>query len=130
MVGLGVLVLGSDHASIHGGIAVPHDVGYLVDGLVLHPGDTYLVPPTSPHTLLVPVSGPWVEIGEAIDFIQAVAPRQTIQIHDVMLSDVGRSSTKMFLGDLEIWHDRKRRHSQLGWLTPLEFEANRITTVA
>lgn len=31
---------------------------------------------------------------------------------------------------LEIWHNRKRRHSQLGWLTPLEFERNRIITVA
>jgi len=31
---------------------------------------------------------------------------------------------------LEIWHTRKRRHSQLGWLTPIEFERNRIITVA
>jgi transposase InsO family protein len=31
---------------------------------------------------------------------------------------------------LEIWHNRKRRHSQLGWLTPVEFERNRILTVA
>jgi transposase InsO family protein len=31
---------------------------------------------------------------------------------------------------LEIWHNRKRRHSQLAWLTPIEFERNRITTVA
>ncbi len=31
---------------------------------------------------------------------------------------------------LEIWHNRKRRHSQLGWLSPLEFERNRIITVA
>lgn len=31
---------------------------------------------------------------------------------------------------LEIWHNRKRRHSQLGWLTPIEFENNRIITVA
>ncbi len=31
---------------------------------------------------------------------------------------------------LEIWHNRRRRHSQLGWLTPLEFERNRIITVA
>ena len=31
---------------------------------------------------------------------------------------------------LEIWHNRKRRHSQLGWLTPIEFERNRIITVA
>ena len=31
---------------------------------------------------------------------------------------------------LEIWHNRNRRHSQLGWLTPIEFERNRIITVA
>jgi len=31
---------------------------------------------------------------------------------------------------LEIWHNRKRRHSQLRWLTPIEFERNRIITVA
>ncbi|MGW4489832.1 IS3 family transposase [Amycolatopsis sp. NPDC004368] len=23
---------------------------------------------------------------------------------------------------LEIWHNRHRRHSRLGWLTPIEFE--------
>lgn len=31
---------------------------------------------------------------------------------------------------LEIWHNRKRRHSQLGWLTPIEFERNCIITEA
>jgi putative transposase len=31
---------------------------------------------------------------------------------------------------LEIWHNRKHRHSQLGWLSPIEFERNRIITVA
>lgn len=31
---------------------------------------------------------------------------------------------------LEIWHNRKRRHSQLGMLSPVEFERNRIITVA
>lgn len=31
---------------------------------------------------------------------------------------------------MEIWHNRKRRHSQLGWLSPIEFERNRIITVA
>ena len=29
---------------------------------------------------------------------------------------------------LEIWHNRRRRHSQLGWLSPIEFERNRIIT--
>ncbi len=38
-------------------------------------------------------------------------------------------STAMF-EYLEIWHNRQRRHSQLGWMTPIEFERNRIITVA
>jgi putative transposase len=31
---------------------------------------------------------------------------------------------------LEIWHNRKHCHSRLGWLTPIQFERNRIITVA
>lgn len=31
---------------------------------------------------------------------------------------------------LEIWHNRQRRHSALGWLTPLEFEARATPTLA
>lgn len=31
---------------------------------------------------------------------------------------------------LEIWHNRRRRHSQLGWLTPIEFEGISTITVA
>jgi putative transposase len=53
----------------------------------------------------------------------------------VELLDRKRWNTRLELANaifeyLEIWHNRKRRHSQLGWLTPLEFERNRITTVA
>lgn len=94
-----VQVFGGPHAEIHDGITVPHNVGYLVGGKVFHPGDSYLVPDVDVDTLLVPTSGPWVKVGEAIDYIEAVRPRQTVQIHDVMLSDVGRSSVGMFLGE-------------------------------
>ncbi len=31
---------------------------------------------------------------------------------------------------LEIWHNRRRRHSALGWLTPIEFETQDKITVA
>lgn len=31
---------------------------------------------------------------------------------------------------LEIWHNRRRRHSQLGMLTPIEFENTTSITVA
>ena len=31
---------------------------------------------------------------------------------------------------LEIFHNRQRRHSALGWLTPIEFEKQTTITVA
>ncbi|MET0931678.1 MAG: MBL fold metallo-hydrolase [Aeromicrobium sp.] len=99
VAGTAVSVIGGEHAMIHEGIVVPHNTGYLVAGSVYHPGDAYAVPSAPVHTLLVPVSGPWVALGEAIDFIEAVEPVQTVQIHDVMLSDVGVQSAAMFLGE-------------------------------
>lgn len=96
--GVRIRVVGGPHHPVHDGIPVPHNVGYLVGDLVFHPGDSYLVPGVDVHTLLVPVSGPWTRIGDAIDFITAVAPSQTVLIHDAMLSEIGLASSAMFLG--------------------------------
>ncbi len=41
----------------------------------------------------------------------------------------GKKRINEIFQNLESWHNRKRRHSQLGWLTPMEFENNRIITV-
>jgi L-ascorbate metabolism protein UlaG (beta-lactamase superfamily) len=97
--GFSVDVVGGDHASIHDGIPVPRNVAYLIEGVVYHPGDSRLLPRAAVDTLLVPSSGPWVNTRDAIDFIRAVAPRRTVQIHDIMLSEIGRGSTGMFLGE-------------------------------
>ncbi|GLY16841.1 MBL fold metallo-hydrolase [Kineosporia rhizophila] len=97
--GVEIRAVGGEHAQIYAGIAVPHNVGYVVGGTVFHPGDAYLLPGAEVETLLLPVSGPWFKVGEAIDFVQAVAPRRTVQIHDVMLSEIGRASMGMFLGE-------------------------------
>lgn len=99
VAGVSVAVFGEAHAAIHDGIPVPHNVGYLVGGTVFHPGDSYAVPPFDVDTLLVPVSGPWVKVGEAIDFIVAVHPRRTVAVHDAMLSNIGHRSVAMFLGE-------------------------------
>ena len=48
-------------------------------------------------TLLVPTSGPWTKLGEAVDFVRAVNPERAVQIHEIMLSEVGQQSTAMFL---------------------------------
>lgn len=96
--GLDVRVFGEEHAVIHPDIPLVQNVGYLIAGAVFHPGDAYLEPHVPVETLLLPVSGPWVSTEKAVDYVRAVAPRSTIQIHDLMLSDAGRGSTANFLG--------------------------------
>jgi putative transposase len=71
-------------------------------------------------------------IGDCYDnsMIEAFWSRMQVE-----LLDRKRWNTRLELANaifeyLEIWHNRKRRHGQLGWLTPLQFERNSIITVA
>src|ERR1700678_2887217 len=95
--GFAVAVFGSLHAAIHQDIPQVANVGYLIDGDVYHPGDSYHVPPARVTTLLVPTSGPWTKLGEAVDFVRALSPERAVQIHEIMLSEIGQQSTAMFL---------------------------------
>ncbi|MBN9327930.1 MAG: hypothetical protein BGO38_16515 [Cellulomonas sp. 73-145] len=89
--GFEVQVVGHDHAVIHPSIPVVANAAYLVDGVVLHPGDSFTPPPAGVHVevLLLPVSAPWMKLSEAADYLQAVAPRVAVPIHDAILSDAG-----------------------------------------
>ena len=95
--GFEVNVFGDVHARIHHDIPLVANVGYLVDATLYHPGDAYHVPPVSIDTLLLPTSGPWTKVGESVDYVRAVNPRQLVQIHEVMLSGIGQQSMAMFL---------------------------------
>ena len=63
-------------------------------------------------------------IGDCYDnsMIEAFWSRMQVE-----LLDPKRWNTRLELANaifeyLEIWHNRRRRHSALGWLTPIEFE--------
>lgn len=98
--GFDVAVVGEHHAVIHRDLPLMDNVGYVVESTVYHPGDSYFAPEVPVDVLLVPTSGPWAKLEEAVDFVRAVSPKRTIQIHDLMLSDVGRGSFAQFIGDL------------------------------
>jgi L-ascorbate metabolism protein UlaG (beta-lactamase superfamily) len=98
--GFDVTVFGGEHAVIHRDLPPMSNVGFLVDGRVYHPGDSYSVPGVPVETLLVPTSGPWAKLGELVDFVRAVQPARAVQIHDLMLSDVGKGSFAQFAGQL------------------------------
>lgn len=95
--GLEIAVHGERHALIHRDIPQVTNVGYLVGGSVYHPGDAYHVPGAPVATLLVPTSGPWTKLSEAVDWVRAVKPDTMIQIHDVMLSETGQQSVARFM---------------------------------
>ncbi|GAA1991415.1 MBL fold metallo-hydrolase [Microbacterium pumilum] len=82
---------GGKHALIHETIPVVDNVGVLVNDAFYYPGDSYAVPKgASVRLLAAPVGAPWLKIGEAMDFVLAVAPRQVFGTHDMTLSVIGR----------------------------------------
>jgi len=97
VAGFEVLVFGDRHGEIHRDVPRVANVGYVVDGRVCHPGDAYDVPPADVETLLLPTSGPWTRLGDAVDYVRAVGPRRLVQIHDLMLSPTGQLSVSRFL---------------------------------
>ncbi|GAB2835642.1 MBL fold metallo-hydrolase [Microbacterium insulae] len=81
---------GGQHAVIHDSIPVIDNVGVLVNDEFYYPGDSYAVPTGKKVRLLAaPVGAPWLKIGEAMDFVLAVAPRQAFGTHDMTLSRIG-----------------------------------------
>ena len=80
---------GSRHAVIHESIPVIDNVGVLVNGRLFYPGDAFTVPPVPVETLAAPVGAPWLKIGEAMDYVTAVAPTRLFPVHEQTLSAAG-----------------------------------------
>lgn len=87
--GFDVRVYGRDHALIVPAIPVIANAGFVVDGEIFHPGDSFTVPAEKVPTVLVPVSAPWLKFSEAAEFIAAASPSRGFAIHDAVLSDLG-----------------------------------------
>lgn len=82
---------GGTHAVIHSSIPTIDNLGVLVDGELYYPGDSYAVPEgIEVGTLAAPLGGPWLKIGEAIDYVLATKPRRAFGTHDMTLSVVGK----------------------------------------
>lgn len=83
-----VRVVGGEHAVIHAELPPALNNAYLVDDLLCHPGDAFPALPGPVRVLLLPVGGPWMKIGESIDYLRAVAPGVAVPIHQAGLADV------------------------------------------
>ena len=95
---------GEKHAIIHSSIPVIDNVGVLVDGELWYGGDSYTVPPVPVNTIAVPIGAPWLKIGDAMDYVLEMKPKRSFPIHDMTLSQAGKSMTQ----------DRIRAVTELG----------------
>ncbi|MEL7978182.1 MBL fold metallo-hydrolase [Isoptericola sp. F-RaC21] len=100
--GFAVQALAHEHATIHPDVPRPANVAFLVEGTVLHPGDSFAPAPpgTSLQVLAVPVAGPWMKLAEAVDYVRQVSPRVAVPIHDAILNDAGHGLVDRLVGGL------------------------------
>lgn len=96
--GFDVHVYGAQHARLDIAVPVVPNTGFLVDGMVFHPGDSFTVPEEPVGTLLVPVSGPWLKFSDVADYLRTVAPERGYWIHDALLTDKGANLWENLLG--------------------------------
>lgn len=96
VAGMAVRAVGGEHAVIHPDIPVVPNVGYLLAGRLLHPGDALVVPAEPVEVLGVPVNAPWSKAAEVVDWLRRVAPALAVPIHDGLLA-----RPEVYLGLLE-----------------------------
>lgn len=82
---------GKNHAAIIPGQIPCENIGVVVNGSVMNPGDSFDYSDIGAKVLFVPISAPWLKIAESMDFVDKVKPRIVIPVHDALLSDLGKS---------------------------------------
>lgn len=100
--GFDVAATGEVHALIHADVPRVANVAYVIDGAILHPGDSFTGPGAgeSIRVLLAPVAAPWLAVGEVIDFVRTVGPELVIPIHSAVLSEVGNALVDRLVGGM------------------------------
>jgi L-ascorbate metabolism protein UlaG (beta-lactamase superfamily) len=97
--GFDVHVHGELHAEIHPEIPRVANIGFLVGGVVFHPGDALTVPEEPVATLLLPMHAPWSKTAELIDYVRAVHADQAYAVHDGYLNETGLGIVTGLLGE-------------------------------
>ncbi|ACZ30765.1 Zn-dependent hydrolase of the beta-lactamase fold-like protein [Xylanimonas cellulosilytica DSM 15894] len=112
-----VVVGGGDHALIHPRIPQAVNVTYRVEfggRSVYHPGDSFDLPAGPVDVLLTPVSGPWMKLGEAIDYAAAAEAPVLVPIHDALLTEIGHGMTQRQLSAPALVGERSYRRLRPG----------------
>ncbi|WP_083365372.1 MBL fold metallo-hydrolase [Microterricola viridarii] len=107
---------GGTHALIHRSIPLIDNVGVLVNGRFYYGGDSFDAPAdTLVEVLAVPAAAPWMKLSEAMDYVEAVAPRHSFPTHEMLLSDAGKA-----LSNARLAWSTEQAGGQFSPLTPGE----------
>jgi L-ascorbate metabolism protein UlaG (beta-lactamase superfamily) len=93
--GVTLHAVGDLHAVIHPSLDRIDNRGIVLraenEPVVFHPGDSYDADPGPVDVLAVPLNAPWAKLSETADFVNRIAPRFAVPIHDGLLGDTGRA---------------------------------------
>ena len=99
VAGFRVQAVGGRHAAVLEDQETCANLGYVVDGLLYHPGDALHVPELAVETLLVPLQASWLKTAEAVAFVRAVAPGRAHGIHDGQINERALSSINGWISE-------------------------------
>jgi len=91
---------GKQHAPVHYSWPVDQNVGVLINDRLYYPGDSFTIPDVKVALLALPVSAPWLKLGETMDFLTAVKPSVAFPTHNALLSEVGEQMVDKILGGI------------------------------
>lgn len=82
-----VQIVGKKHAVIYETIPQIDNFGVLIDNSFFYPGDNFTLPHPAIKILALPVTAPWLNISEAIDYALEVKPKICFPTHNGILKD-------------------------------------------
>ena len=80
---------GNTHAEIYKTIPRIQNTGYMISSRLCYPGDAFEKPKNQPEIIALPVVGPWMKIGEAVDYVLELKPKFVFPVHDGFLKFPG-----------------------------------------
>ena len=87
--GIKLHFVGGNHEPIDSSMPTPVNIGVIIEDTLYYPGDSYFVPEQPIRHLLLPISAPWLTIGNALDMVRATKPERVFPTHDALLSSDG-----------------------------------------
>jgi L-ascorbate metabolism protein UlaG (beta-lactamase superfamily) len=89
---------GGKHAPIHDSMNTGDNLGVLINDAIYYPGDSFALPNKPVKLLGLPVGGPWLKLGEVIDFVHAVDAEKIFPTHDFHNSEAGQAMIAQIAG--------------------------------